>query len=176
MALVDYLDLKFLAINGCNIFHRASALAMHALPAPDPFPVARVAFFAAENMCRPLTLLMSHERCKNRRDLSMRFACLHRVVHREAFLHKARIELAAHEAMRIHQGLVKGNVRVYADDPIFFQRAAHPKNGLRPRLAPYDQLRDHWVIKWSDLEAWIYAGVDAHPRAGRDQAVRNTSG
>ena len=75
--------------------------------------------------------------------------------------------------MRIHHGLMEGNVRAHADDAIFLQRTAHTQDGLRAGLAPDDQLGDHWVIERRDLETGIHTRVNAYAGTGGEDAVCN---
>ena len=151
-------------------------LPVHAFPAPDPFPVAGVAFAAPDNLGSALGFRVCYQGGKDGGSFIVGLLAFFYLFHGEAFFHKARIVLTAHEAMRIHHGLVEGDVGAHAHDAIFLQCAAHAQDGLGARFAPDDQLGDHRVVIRRDLETGIYARVHADARTGGQQAVRDAPG
>ncbi len=142
---------------------------MHALPAAQPFPVGGIALAALDDIGGVLGGAVGDQRGEDRGDLVLTFPARLGALEGEALLDEAGVELTAHEAVRVHQRLVEGDIGAHADDAVFLQRAAHAQDGLGARLAPHDQLGDQRVVVGRDLEAGVDAGIDAHARPGRLQ-------
>ena len=68
---------------------------------------------------------VSDQRGKDRGSLVKGFLALFHLFHRKTLLYKTRIVLASHEAMRVHHGLVEGDVCAYTYNPILLQRPTH---------------------------------------------------
>src|SRR5688500_6557670 len=146
---------------------------MHPFPAPDPLPVADVALIAVDNVGRAFGFAMRHQCRQDSRRLGMDVLALTGVVHREAFLDKARVVLPTHKTVRVHHGLMEGNVGSHTDDAVLLQRTPHPQDGLGTRFAPHDEFGNHRVIKSRDLKTWIDSSVYTYARTGGQETVCN---
>ena len=117
-------------------------LFLHPLPSPNPLPVAGVALAALNYMRHALGLLVGNQGCYNRSNIWIeKFSFLY-LIQSEAFLYKTRVDITSHEAERVHQVLVEGNIGAHANDLIFFQCPPHPQDGLCAGGTVNDQFGD----------------------------------
>ena len=91
---------------------------------------------------------------------------LTRGIHGKTLFDEAGVKLPAHEAVRIHQALVEGDIGAHANHLIFLQGTPHPQDGFGAGLAPDDQLGDQRIVVGGDLKARVNAGIDAHTGPG----------
>src|SRR6476469_9500280 len=103
----------------------------------------------------------------------MKVFALTGLIYGETLLNETRIILSAHEAMRVHHGLMERDVRAHTHDAIFLQSAPHAQDGLGTRLSPHDQLCNHRIIKRRDFKTRIHSRIHAHPGAGWEEAMSN---
>src|ERR1043166_5180607 len=121
-------------------------LAVHALVAPDPFPVAGVARAALHTLGRFAALAVGYQGGQNGGDFRVAGGLILRLLHGEALFDEAGVEQAGHKAARIHDALVEGDVGLDTQQPVFLQGAPHAQNGLAAGLAPADELGNERVV------------------------------
>src|SRR5574337_225112 len=101
-----------------------AVLAMHPLVAPDPLPVARVALAALDQLGGLLGLAMRYDGRHDRRDVVVSRLALFHLFHAEALFDEAGVEVPGHEAVRVHDALVEGDVGANSQQAVFLERAA----------------------------------------------------
>ena len=80
---------------------------MHAFPAADPLPVARVALAALDDLVGELTVPVGEQRGHDRRDLGVGRDAFFSLFQVEALLDEFRVEVPGQESVRLEDALME---------------------------------------------------------------------